>query len=204
MTHPIVFVIDDEERVRVSLSQLLGVLGYSVEVFGSAEAFLRDATETCAGCVLTDVRMPGTDGIELVREMARRNMILPTVLMSGHADVAMAVEGIKAGASDFVCKPLDDVKLVMAINSALDEAADRESTHNASQSLRAGFDLLTPREIEVFDLVVAGFTSYAIADKLQISQRTVESYRTAVMNKMRATSVAVLVRQAVRLGRLSP
>lgn len=204
MTHPIVFVIDDEEEVRVSLSQLLGVLGYSVEAFGSADAFLREATESCAGCVLTDVRMPGTDGIELVREIARRGMILPTVLMSGHADVAMAVEGIKAGACDFVCKPLDDVKLVMAINSALDEAAERESTHNASQSLRAGFELLTRREIEVFDLVVAGFTSYAIADKLHISQRTVESYRTAVMNKMRAPGVAVLVRQAVRLGRLSP
>jgi two-component system, LuxR family, response regulator FixJ len=153
---------------------------------------------------VVDVRMPGTGGIELVREARRRGIDLPIILMSGHADVPMAVEGIKAGAEDFIQKPPDDAQLIAAINRGLIHATERESAHRAVEELAAGFARLTPRQVELFNFVVAGYTSHAIAEKLHISPRTVESYRTAVMEKMRAESVAILVRQAIQLGCLTP
>jgi two-component system response regulator FixJ len=153
---------------------------------------------------VADVRMPGRDGIELVREIVRRGLPLPVVLISGHADVPMAVAGIKAGAEDFIEKPVDDAELVAAINRCLMRALQRPEPANAADPLAKRFQRLTPRQVEVFDLVAEGFTSAAIAAKLQISQRTVESYRAEVMEKMQAESVAVLVRQAIRLGRVAP
>jgi two-component system response regulator FixJ len=148
--------------------------------------------------------MPGIDGIELVRELARRNISLPVVLISGHADVQMAVAAIKAGAEDFIEKPVDDAHLLAAINRALARMFDELSTEQSMSELRARLDRLTPRELEVLDLVVEGYTSQAIAARLSISQRTVESYRVQIMEKMQAPSVAVLVRQAIRLDRITP
>jgi two-component system response regulator FixJ len=139
-----------------------------------------------------------------VRELARRNITLPVVLISGHADVQMAVAAIKAGAEDFIEKPVDDAHLLAAINRALARMFDELSTEQSLSELRARLDRLTPRELEVMDLVVEGCTSQAIAARLNISQRTVESYRVQIMEKMQAPSVAVLVRQAVRLGRITP
>jgi two-component system response regulator FixJ len=183
---------------------MLRVFGFQVELFASAETFVQSLTSERAGCVVADVRMPGMDGIELVRELTRRKTMLPVILISGHADVPMAVAGIKAGAEDFIEKPIDDRKLVAAINRGLARTFEQQVTKQSLDALSDSFSRLTPRQIEIFDLVAQGFTSQAIAAKLDISVRTVESYRAQIMEKMQAESVAVLVRQAVRLGRITP
>jgi two-component system, LuxR family, response regulator FixJ len=204
MTKPIVFIVDDQEAVRHALGEMLQVLGYAVETHASADEFLGSLRTPKPGCIVADVRMPGMDGIELVRELARRNIPLPVVLISGHADVAMAVAAIKAGAEDFIEKPVDDAQLVAAINRCLARAFSELSREQSLSELRRNLERLTPRETEVLDLVVQGFTSAVIAEQLGISVRTVESYRVQIMDKMQAASVAVLVRQAIRLGRLAP
>jgi len=199
-----VFIIDDQKAVRLALGELLSVFGFSIETYESADSFLAALSDPGVGCIVADVRMPGTDGIELVRELARRKVRLPVVLISGHADVPMAVAGIKAGAEDFIEKPIDDAQLVAAINRGLTRTFSEQIKQQSFDALSAQFARLTPRQIEIFDLVVQGFTSQAIAAKLAISARTVESYRTQVMEKMQAESVAVLVRQAIRLRRIAP
>ena len=204
MSGPTVFVIDDQKAVRDALGEMLSVFGFSVETYESADGFLAALSDPEIGCIIADVRMPGTDGIELVRELARRKVRLPVVLISGHADVPMAVAGIKAGAEDFIEKPIDDAHLVAAINRGLTRTFSEQIKQQSFDALSAQFARLTPRQIEIFDLVVQGFTSQAIAAKLAISARTVESYRTQVMEKMQAESVAVLVRQAIRLRRIAP
>jgi two-component system, LuxR family, response regulator FixJ len=199
---PTIFVIDDQSSVRHALGEMLSAFGYSVETFESADSFLLALDPRRHGCIIADVRMPGMDGIELVRELARRRTPLPVVVISGHADVPMAVAAIKAGAEDFIEKPIDDVQLVAAINRGLAGAVAQRRVQERVQDLRARFDRLTPRELEVFDMVVEGYTSEAIAERLKISIRTVEGYRVQIMNKMQAESVAVLVRQAIRLNRI--
>ncbi len=199
-----VFVIDDQPSVRHALCEMLSAFGYAVEAYELADSFLRTLDPLRHGCVVADVRMPGTDGIELVRELARRQALLPVVLISGHADVPMAVAAIKAGAEDFIEKPIDDVPLVAAINRGLAHAYAQRRSQERVQDVRTRFDRLTPREVEVFDLVVQGYTSEAIGERLEIGTRTVEGYRVQIMTKMQAESVAVLVRQAIRLNRISP
>ena len=202
MTRSRIYLIDDEQPVRAALAEMLRVFGYDVETFASAEDFLGKFDDSCPGCVVADVRMPGMDGIELVRELERRGSVIPTVVITGHGDVPMAVEAIKAGAEDFIEKPIDDRALVAAINRGIDRCHERQRGIESIQSLRARFGRLTPREVEVFDHVVKGFTNQAIALSLGISSRTVEGYRLQVMEKLGADSVAALVRFAVRLGRL--
>ena len=201
---PTLFLIDDQQAVREALGEMLRVLGYRVETCESADAFLEALTAPRPGCIVADVRMPGMDGIELVRELSRRGIALPVVLISGHGDVPMAVAAIKAGAEDFIEKPVDDAHLLAAINRCLARAFDKLVREQSLEELRLRLERLTPRETEVMDLVVDGFTSQAIGLRLGISQRTVESYRVQIMDKMQAESVAVLVRQAIRLGRIAP
>jgi two-component system response regulator FixJ len=197
-------VIDDHASVRNALGEMLTVFGYAVETYESADSFLQVLDQATAGCVVADVRMPGTDGIGLVRELARRKVTLPVVLISGHADVPMAVAAIKSGAEDFIEKPVDDVQLVAAINRALARRSEQQDLSKSQAALAGRFARLTPRQVEIFDLVVQGFTSHAISARLNISTRTVESYRAEMMEKMQAESVAALVRQAIRLGRIAP
>ena len=204
MERPTIFIIDDQDAVRRALAEMLSVFGYSVEAHESADRFLETLDLSRLGCVVADVRVPGTDGIELVRELARRKAALPVVLISGHADVPMAVAAIKAGAEDFIEKPIDDTQLVAAINRGLARMLAQQTLPRAGEGIEARFARLTPRQVEIFDLVVQGITSQAISSKLQIGTRTVESYRAQVMEKMQAASVAVLVRQAIRLGRIAP
>jgi two-component system response regulator FixJ len=199
-----VFVIDDQHSVRHALAEMLGVFGFTVETYDSATSFLAGYTLSQPGCVVADVRMPGMDGIQLVRELGKRGANIPVVLISGHADVPMAVAGIKAGAEDFIEKPVDDNALVAAINRGLSRTFAQQVRQQSSETLNQQFAGLTARQVEIFDLVAAGFTSHAIAAKLELSPRTVESYRAQVMEKMQAESIAVLVRQAVRLGRITP
>ena len=204
MASPTIFLIDDHASVRDALSEMLGVLGYQVKAYESADLFLATIDDRQPGCIVADVRMPGTDGISLVRELARRAITIPVVLISGHADVPMAVAAIKSGAQDFIEKPVDDKQLVAAINRALARSFEHLDLQRAQGLLDARFARLTPRQIEIFDLVADGFTSQAIATRLNISARTVDSYRAEVMEKMQADSVASLVRQAIRLGRIAP
>jgi two-component system response regulator FixJ len=204
MADPTVFVIDDHKAVRHALGEMLTTFGLAVETFESADQFLQQLDPNRSGCVVADVRMPGTDGIGLTRELVRRGVPLPVILISGHADVPMAVAGIKAGAEDFIEKPIDDSQLVAAINRGLARAFQNLDTQKSRKTLCSNFARLTPREVEIFDLVVQGFTSQAIAAKLTLSPRTIESYRAQVMEKMKAESVAVLIRQAIRLGRITP
>jgi two-component system response regulator FixJ len=201
---PAVFVVDDQRAVREALHELLSVLGFQVETYESADSFLATLDRERPGCVVADVRMPGTDGIELVRELARRNMHIPVVLISGHADVPMAVAAIKAGAEDFIEKPVDDVQLVAAINRGMARLFQQQSRRPPFEALATQFARLTPRQVEIFDLVASGHTNQSIAARLRLSTRTVESYRAEVMEKMQAESVATLVRQALTLGRTLP
>jgi two-component system response regulator FixJ len=204
MATPAIFLIDDQKSVREALGEMLSLFGFAVATFESAERFLATFDGKQAGCVVADVRMPGMDGIELVREIGRRKLALPVVLISGHADVTMAVAGIKAGAEDFVEKPVDDAQLVAAINRGLARLAETQTAQRSRADLEARFARLTPRQSEIFDLVVTGLTSHAIAAQLDLSTRTVESYRAEIMEKMRAESVPPLVRHAIRLGRIAP
>jgi two-component system, LuxR family, response regulator FixJ len=196
-----VYFIDDQQQVREAITEMLGVFGYRVRSFASAETFLDTADGARGGCIVSDVRMPGMDGIQLVRECQKRGLGLPIILISGHADVSMAVQAIKAGAEDFIEKPVDDAALVAAINRGLFRGQEERDRLTLQRQLTERFERLTPRQAEVFDLVVEGCTSHAIAQRLDISARTVESYRAQIMEKMQADSVAVLVRQAVLIGR---
>lgn len=204
MASPVIFVIDDHASVRDALGEMLSVFGYSVKTYESADKFLQSDDLKSTGCVVADVKMPGTDGIGLVRELQKRKIALPVVLISGHADVPMAVAAIKAGAQDFIEKPVDDAKLVAAINRTLGQKPEKPGGPKPQAELAEKFARLTPRQVEIFDFVVEGFTSHAISLRLNISSRTVESYRSEVMEKMQAESVAALVRQAIRLGRITP
>jgi two-component system response regulator FixJ len=204
MNAPTVFVVDDQPSVRHALCEMLSAFGYQVEAHDSAHSLLRALGPERHGCVVADVRMPGMDGIELVRELARQQISMPVVLISGHGDVPMAVAAIKVGAEDFIEKPIDDVHLVAAINRSLAGADAQRRLGERIREVRTRFGRLTPREVEVFDLVVQGYTSEAIGERLSISTRTVEGYRVQIMNKMQAESVAVLVRQAIALNRITP
>ncbi len=204
MTSPAIFLIDDHASVRGALAEMLSVLGYSVKTFESADLFLAKLDKPEPGCIVADVRMPGTDGMGLVRELERRNIAMPVVLISGHADVPMAVAAIKSGAQDFIEKPVDDRQLVAAINRALARSFEQRDVKKSEIALDSRFARLTPRQVEIFDLVADGFTNQAVAARLNISVRTVESYRNEVMEKMQAESIAGLVRRAIRLGRIEP
>ncbi len=183
---------------------MLRALGYNVETFGSALQFLKVLDRLGPGCVVADVRMPGMDGLQLMHELTQRSIRLPVVLISGHADVQMAVAAIKAGAEDLIEKPINDTELIAAINHCLTQAAERLSLGQSAENLEQRFSKLTPREREIFDLVAEGYTSHAISIRLSISSRTVESLRVQIMEKMQAESIALLVRQSIRLGRLKP
>ncbi len=204
MAGPVIYVIDDQQSVRDALSEMLSVFGFDIEKFESVDAFLKALDATRPACIVADVRMPGTDGIELVRQLAGRGATLPVILISGHADIPMAVAAIKAGAEEFIEKPVDDTQLVAAINRGLARMHENLNSSRSQDELRERFARLTPRQTEIFQLVAEGFTSQNIAEKLGISVRTVESYRAEIMEKMQAQSVAVLVRQAIKLGRVIP
>ncbi len=204
MAGPVIHVIDDQQSVRDALGEMLSVFGFDTEKFESADVFLKNLDPSRPACIVADVRMPGTDGIELVRELNKRGVSMPVILISGHADIPMAVSAIKAGAEEFIEKPVDDTQLVAAINRGLAQLHENMNSSRSQDELRERFARLTPRQSEIFTLVAEGLTSQSIAEKLGISVRTVESYRAEIMEKMQAQSVAVLVRQAVKLGRITP
>jgi FixJ family two-component response regulator len=194
-----VHVLDDDASMRTSLTRLLGALGYEVRAHASAAAYLLDPPGEGASCLILDVRMPEVSGLEIQEALARLRMRVPIIFLTGHGNIPMSVRAMRAGASDFLTKPVDREQLVAAVESAL--AGQDAIDHGVSKlgELEARFEALTAREREVFDGVVAGKLNKQIAAALDIAERTVKAHRSQMMEKMRAQSVADLVRQAERL-----
>ena len=196
----IVCIVDDDEAVRGSLKLLLKTLGVPALAYGSAQDFLADFDPQRRGCLVLDIRMPGMSGLELQEELNTRGALMPIIFITGHGDVPMAVEAMQHGAMDFLQKPFRDQDLLDRINKALErDRAGRDLLGNR-ESIQARIAALTPRELEVLKLVVAGKANKVIADDLQISQRTVEIHRAHVMEKMSANSLAHLVRMIIEAG----
>jgi RNA polymerase sigma factor (sigma-70 family) len=203
---PTVFVVDDDAAVRDSLKFLLRSVGQLVETYGSGPEFLDAYHEDRPGCLVLDIRMPGMSGLELQQRLNERHSIVPIIFITGHGDVPMAVEAMQAGAVDFIQKPFRDQDLIDRINQALDkDSANRQALSERSE-IRKRLETLTPREREVLDLVVHGKANKVIAGDLKLSQRTVEIHRARVMEKMRASSLAHLVRMVLEVdqGRTAP
>jgi two-component system response regulator FixJ len=198
----VVHVIDDDTDVRQSLAFLLSTAGLAVQVHESAVAFLKVLPKVEVGCVVTDVRMPGMDGLELQRRLQADKNAIPVIVMTGHGDIALAVEAMKAGAVDFVEKPFDDDLLIRAIKSALARVRKDSERDSAASEVRSRLELLSERERQVLQGLVAGKPNKIIAYDLGISPRTVEIYRANVMTKMQADSLSALVRMAL-LDRVS-
>jgi two-component system response regulator FixJ len=193
----VVHVIDDDIDVRQSLAFLLSTAGLAVRVYESAVAFLKALPHVQDGCIVTDVRMPEMDGLELQRKLTAAKSTMPVIVITGHGDVALAVEAMKAGAVDFIEKPFDDEHLLSAIRSALaHHEGDRERGSKAAE-IRSRLVLLSDRERQVLDGLVAGKPNKVIAYDLGISARTVEIYRANVMTKMQADSLSSLVRMVL-------
>jgi two-component system response regulator FixJ len=193
----VVHVIDDDIGVRQSLAFLLSTAGLAVRVHESAVAFLAALPDAQGGCIVTDVRMPGMDGLELQRRLRENKIGLPVIVMTGHGDVALAVEAMKAGAVDFIEKPFDDEILLRAIRSALARHAQAAENEARRADIRGRLDHLSERERAVLDGLVAGKPNKVIAYDLGISPRTVEVYRANVMTKMQAESLSELVRMVL-------
>ena len=196
----IIYVIDDDDAVRHSLEFLLKTAGVSVRSFESAAEFLEIMPQIRSGCVVTDVRMPGITGIELLSRVKKINPDLPVIVATGHGDIALAVEAMKIGAVDFLEKPFDDNLLLAAIRSALDRGADAGKRKAAIADVNEKLAALSNRERQVLEGLVAGKANKNIAFDLGISPRTVEIYRANVMTKMTASSLSDLVRMAMMAG----
>ena len=192
----VVHVIDDDADVRQSLAFLLSTAGLAVRVHDSALAFLKVVPDI-NGCVVTDIRMPGMDGLELQRRLSQLRVCLPVIVMTGHGDVPLAVEAMKAGAVDFIEKPFDDEVMLSAIRTALARQADDRGRNARAAAVQERIARLSGREREVLDRLVAGKANKVIAYELGISARTVEVYRANVMTKMQADSLSELVRMAL-------
>jgi two-component system response regulator FixJ len=197
-----VYVIDDDEAMRDSLDFLLGAADFDVTLFESARHFLNAVSSIDFGCVVTDVRMPEIDGIELLKRLKADRSALPVVIMTGHGDVPLAVEAMKLGAADFLEKPFEDDRLIGMIDAALRQAESSVQNEAATLDIAARIASLSPRERQVMDGLVEGLSNKQIAKEYEISPRTIEVYRANVMTKMQATSLSELVRLAMRAGAL--
>lgn len=196
-----VYVIDDDEAVRRSLCWLIESADHQARGFASAEDFLAALPDTEAtGCIVTDVRMPGMSGVELLQALAQRGSTLPVVVITAHGDVPMAVEAMRLGALDFVEKPFEEMALLEVVERALEESAQRSLALSADADVRKRFRALTPREREVLQMILAGEPNRRVARALAISEKTVEAHRSHIMDKIGATSFADLVTKAVQTG----
>jgi two-component system, LuxR family, response regulator FixJ len=194
-----VAVIDDDEAVLDSLRMVLCRYEFEVRLFKSAEGFLADRDRETACCVVCDVRLPDMSGLELQAELQKRRSAVPIVLITGHGDINMAVSAVKAGAHDFLEKPFSPDRLIEAIKGAVDKAHHRLAEDQELQRLASRVNELSDRQKQVMDLAVKGLSNKEIAHSLQISPRTVETYRAWVMEKTGARNIAELVRLAMRL-----
>lgn len=198
----LVYIVDDDDAVRDSLKVLLESAGLVIEAFPGAEAVLARCTERTPDCLVTDVRMPGMDGMALFGAVTKAGIDVPVIIMTGHGEVPLAVAAMKAGVADFLEKPFTDEAILESIAAAIKKHQDRLRLRPASAELQGRLDSLTSREREVFDLLVAGDANKIIAHALDISIRTVEIHRARVMEKMKAKNLPELVRMALELGAL--
>jgi two-component system response regulator FixJ len=197
-----VYVIDDDPAMRDSLDFLLGSAGLSVQLFDSAQTFLNELPGMEAGCVVTDIRMPGIDGIELLRQLNSASGVrkLPVIVMTGHGDVPLAVESMKLGALDFLEKPFEDERLISMIETALSQNDSGSKSEAITAEIATRVASLSQRERQVMQGLVTGQSNKVIAREYDISPRTVEVYRANVMTKMQAGNLSELVRFAIRAG----
>lgn len=201
-TKGIIYVIDDDDAMRDSLNFLLDSSGYSVTLFDDAQRFMDALPGLAFGCVVSDVRMPGIDGIELLKRMKAQHSPFPILIMTGHGDVPLAVEAMKLGAVDFLEKPFEDDRLIAMIETAIRQAEPAAKSEAIAQDVAARVASLSPRERQVMEGLVAGLSNKLIARDYDISPRTIEVYRANVMTKMQAGSLSELVRLAMRAGML--
>jgi two-component system response regulator FixJ len=192
-----VYVVDDDAGVRDSLALLLALHGYQTRAFGSAEAFLEGFDPGASGCAIVDLRMPGMDGAGLQSELQRRGVSLPVIIVTAHGDVAAARGTLRAGAVDFIEKPIDDEQLLAAIRVALGRDAEQRSSQALAAEIEARIDRLTAREKQVMERVVSGRHNREIAAELGISARTVEVYKARLMEKLGARRIPDLVRLVI-------
>lgn len=197
-----VYVIDDDEAMRESLNFLLDSCGFGVTLFDNAQGFLGALPGLAFGCVVSDIRMPGVDGIELLKCMKAQHSPFPIVIMTGHGDVPLAVEAMKLGAVDFLEKPFEDDRLVTMIEAAIRRAEPVAKNEAIAQDMAARVASLSPREHQIMEGLIAGLSNKLIAREYDISPRTIEVYRANVMTKMQANSLSELVRLAMRAGML--
>ena len=200
----IVHVIDDDEAIRQSLAFLLQAAKLEVKTYSTAMAFLDALPDAASGCVITDVRMPGMSGVDLLRRLKELKISVPVIVITGHGDVALAVEAMKAGAVDFLEKPFDDDVLLASVQSALKRQDGETKRHSERLEIEGRLAGLSNRERDVLGGLVAGRANKQIAFDLGISPRTVEIYRANLMNKMKAGSLSDLVRMALILGIVGP
>jgi len=197
---PTVFVVDDDESMREALRSLFRSVKLRVETFGSTADFLRSKLADVASCLVLDVRLPGISGLDFQAELAKANINIPIIFMTGHGDIPMSVKAMKAGAIDFLTKPFRDQDMLDAVASALERDRNRRKEEQRLTELRAHFEELTEREREVLGLVTAGLMNKQVAAELGLSEITVKIHRGHVMRKMAARTLADLVRMAELLG----
>src|SRR6266481_5294094 len=197
---PIVFVVDDDESVREALRSLLRSVSLKVETFGSAADFLRSALPEVASCLVLDVRLPGVSGLDFQAELAKANIHIPIIFMTGHGDIPMSVQAMKAGAVDFLTKPFRDQDMLDAVVAAIERDRKRREADKIVADLQALLETLTPREREVLALVSSGLMNKQVAAELGLAEITVKIHRGHIMKKMGARSLADLVRKAETLG----
>jgi RNA polymerase sigma factor (sigma-70 family) len=196
---PVVFVVDDDPSVRSSLKFLMSSVGLQVESFDSADALLQRKLPDAPSCLVLDVRLRGLSGLDFQRELAARNCHMPIIFITGHGDIPMSVRAMKAGAVEFLTKPFRDQDLLDAVRIALEKDRERRERKKEVSDLKERFNSLTPREQKVISLVVAGMLNKQIADQLGTAENTVKVHRSRAMEKMRAQSVAELVKMIDKL-----
>ena len=197
---PVVYVIDDDASVREGVAHLLRSVGHKVQSFGSTQEFLESKRPDVPGCIVLDVRLPGPSGLEFQRTLIKSNIPVPIIFISGHADISMSVRAIKSGAIEFLTKPLNEQQLLDAVQAGIEQDRARRQEATSVAEVQERFNSLTPREREIFKLVVSGRRNKQIAADVGLSEMTVKVHRSQITRKMGAKSLVDLVRMADKLG----